>query len=468
MEIETSLLQALSLLDDYPPPRPRSTSTSRRRKRDHDEPAPKTGMDSRWSYSRDGISTHSRNCTDKNTYTTIHHSYQLEPWDCGLASLVMIARWLRLDSVSKRTEDENKSSISSDPTAKKRYTTSLSSSLSVAEMEERQQVWKSIGTTSIWTADLVWELHKWKVQRRICSSSLSSSSSLPASSVSSTSSLHPFLYAFVTKNLGVDDDYREVGYYQHELEVDKRRITRKFQELTAWGSPMILSSSPPQPSSSSSSSVMLLSPEAGTTPILSLSALEEGGGPISNNITAVDDVTTNNELSLSLVASILEHNEDCVAITLLDNHILCQRVIGNKVIPPRDCHDHENDKPNLENTTNRLGDGTSKDTVIEDGSSYAGHYVILCGISRNPHHLKEAQDWEDDIRSVTNRLQQLSTIGDDANGMYHIEEDFCFVLSNPAPSTPAPFMFITPHRLEASWRAKGTDEDIIFIRKCSC
>jgi hypothetical protein len=72
---------------------------------------------------------------------------------------------------------------------------------------------------------------------------------------------------------------------------------------------------------------------------------------------------------------------------------------------------------------------------------YIGHYVILCGISRQKEHIEAADELE---------------------GMSGIEEDYCLVLCNPGQYNP-PFQYVTLHRFEKSWRSKGTDDDIIFI-----
>lgn len=73
---------------------------------------------------------------------------------------------------------------------------------------------------------------------------------------------------------------------------------------------------------------------------------------------------------------------------------------------------------------------------------YAGHYVVLCGMSCEPKHLQQAQQLYNEV----------------SNSKY------CFVIQNPAsPCQEA--SYITPTLLEKAWRSQGTDDDIIFVSK---
>lgn len=124
-------------------------------------------------------------------------------------------------------------------------------------------------------------------------------------------------------------------------------------------------------------------------------------------------------LSLSTVIDIVQR-EDCLAIVLLDNCVLMATTSQNPV--------------------------------------YAGHYIVLCGTSDEPSHVKIANSGE-------SHDHRESLQGDESDEK---TERFCFVLCNPDPLSSiagSNYMYVTPGRLEASWRAKGTDEDIIFLRK---
>lgn len=74
-------------------------------------------------------------------------------------------------------------------------------------------------------------------------------------------------------------------------------------------------------------------------------------------------------------------------------------------------------------------------------SSYSGHYVIICGVSRNENDINYAQ----------------------MNSPNYITCDYCLVIKNPGISKQV--QFITPSIFEKARRAKGTDEDVIFIIK---
>lgn len=75
-------------------------------------------------------------------------------------------------------------------------------------------------------------------------------------------------------------------------------------------------------------------------------------------------------------------------------------------------------------------------------SSYSGHYVIICGVSRNENDINYAQ-----MNSPKDRQQY----------------DYCLVIKNPGIAKQV--QFITPTIFEKAWRAKGTDEDVIFIKR---
>jgi len=72
--------------------------------------------------------------------------------------------------------------------------------------------------------------------------------------------------------------------------------------------------------------------------------------------------------------------------------------------------------------------------------SYAGHYVILCGMSCDPVHVRKAK-----------RSDRKST------------DEYCLVIKNPGSDNEVDY--VSPFLLEQAWRAKGTDDDIIFVAK---
>jgi Guanylylate cyclase len=130
-------------------------------------------------------------------------------------------------------------------------------------------------------------------------------------------------------------------------------------------------------------------------------------------------------LSFLTVLDVTSRHQDIVAIMLLDNNILRR--------------------------TEKMMDNTSNTCQLNE---YAGHYVILCGTSDNTQHIQSA-------RTITLYDKNETYIS------WNKEREFCCVLANPDPSSLAPYMFVMPEHLEAAWRTVGTDDDIIFLRKCS-
>lgn len=108
----------------------------------------------------------------------------------------------------------------------------------------------------------------------------------------------------------------------------------------------------------------------------------------------------------SVVACIQRRN--CIAIVLVDNHIL---------------------RPNL---SHRI-------------DTYVGHYILIAGTSDDPHHLRQAAD---------------AAGNSTTSGQKH---DYCLVVHNPGCDSTVSY-YTCPH-FECSWRANGTDEDILFLVK---
>jgi len=111
-------------------------------------------------------------------------------------------------------------------------------------------------------------------------------------------------------------------------------------------------------------------------------------------------------LSLEQVTDCIRRN-NCIAIALVDN----KRLIGNTNQP------------------------------------YCGHYIVLAGISCNESDIEEAKQKEGPSLFVLGEAETRS----------------CLVVKNPG-STESVSYFTLRH-FERAWRAKGTDEDIIFIAK---
>jgi hypothetical protein len=277
------------------------------------------------------------------SYTRMPYCRQLETWDCGIACYIMMSRWLRLSNSSSNPKQLE-----------------WTDTLLPEEVQERQELLQAMGGgESIWTADLVLQIHKrlWTVHCH---------------------------YLYCSTSMQVTEDYQNLGYYRDSFRNDQSRVAKTFDELKGLRASTLLCSS--------------LQKE-------------------------LQQPQQKQPLSLSCVIHAVCH-PDCIAMVLLDNYVLL----------------HSTTKEDVTSTTN-MGEEEEED-------NYTGHYVLLCGISRNQRDLQSAYKYDDAAA-----LKGL----DDGVG-----EDYCLVLCNPGHQMD-PYMFVTPVQFERSWRAKGTDEDIVFI-----
>ena len=123
-------------------------------------------------------------------------------------------------------------------------------------------------------------------------------------------------------------------------------------------------------------------------------------------------------MSLNILIDLVSR-ENVLAIVLLDNTIF-----------------------NQQNTMAKGGASSNDDD--QSDISYSGHYVVLCGVSRD----------ENDINISLMNSQRR----DDSE-----TPRYCLVIKNPGVWKET--QFVTPSLFEASWRTKGTDEDIILVAK---
>jgi hypothetical protein len=233
----------------------------------------------------------------------------------GIACILMLLRWFKDD-------------LSAD----------VGTAMTIDEVRQRQEFVSSIGSQSIWTADLVVILEDLIAKEALALAK----------------------YLFCSKVLIVDTQHSRLDYYRAAFDDDSIRVSQKFDQLKAHGAPML---------------------------------------QIPN-------------LSIHKVIDLIKV-PNCVAIALVDNSILC---------PPA----------GEENSKKSNNDG--------EKMSYTGHYVLLCGISDNPNDIQKAISVENKAKHTTH----------------------CLVLLDPGKEIT---MYVTVERFEAAWRARGTDEDIIFVAK---
>ncbi|GFH52614.1 hypothetical protein CTEN210_09090 [Chaetoceros tenuissimus] len=138
--------------------------------------------------------------SQENEISEINHVKQLETWDCGIACVQMILRWLSHDTINKPCDE------------------SRNVPLSHIEIQQRHQFLKEIGTDSIWSIDLVMLLHK--ILQRELDLYKDANHYMQLSNAS---------ILFSSKKLGVDGDYKRFQYYQQTFRKDRTRVKALFQ-----------------------------------------------------------------------------------------------------------------------------------------------------------------------------------------------------------------------------------------------
>jgi len=105
----------------------------------------------------------------------------------------------------------------------------------------------------------------------------------------------------------------------------------------------------------------------------------------------------------------------------------------------------------LDNRILTNSNATTVAPIANTTTSYSGHYVILCGISRDENDIEYAQ-----LKSSSPPQHENENENDDNN-----RPEYVMVLKNPG--TCRKTELVTPEIFEKARRAKGTDEDVIFI-----
>jgi len=158
-----------------------------------------------------------RSRSRSNYYTEIEGILQLETWDCGVACLLMIKRWLQ----EKHSNDDN--NLNNDETL---------------NLSNRSHVLSNIRTESIWTSDLMWQLHLWNRKKKTSICTINPPSLTPA--VTATSPSFDFDFVLVSQQLmDVDETYRDLDFYQDYFEEDQCRVAHTFRQLYKQQVPMV-------------------------------------------------------------------------------------------------------------------------------------------------------------------------------------------------------------------------------------
>mmetsp|Transcript_39837 Transcript_39837/g.119836 ORF Transcript_39837/g.119836 Transcript_39837/m.119836 type:complete len:431 (-) Transcript_39837:660-1952(-) len=326
--------------------------------------------------------------------TPMRHCLQYETWDCGIACLVMVLRWLR-DGI------DGDNPQMSHATSPNRY--GSTASLTQREMIERAWMIDAVDTESVWTIDVVVLLEN------ILDPGTRVAQEFPGANLDDWRGVRAS-YLFCSTKLGVDESYNHLGYYKSAFDRDEVRVTRRFQ----------------------------LAKELGL-PTLCVSKLD---------LAAVVDIVS---------------CPNCIAVVLLDNIVLMGPIADSKAAPVKtgSCVKeslHLSVETEIRGDVINLVPSDINESIPEvlkenipaaqkgthsqpsDDSSYAGHYVILCGVSYDAADVGQAESNGEGIGS-----------------------SFCMVMKNPSSCNPTDF--VTPAHFERAWRANGTDDDILFIAK---
>lgn len=144
----------------------------------------------------------------------------------------------------------------------------------------------------------------------------------------------------------------------------------------------------------------------------------------------------------------LVSREDTVAIVLLDNSIFSARSNGTQFVDM----------------------GVTNSTV--EAESFVGHYVILAGICYEQDKVQRAKENEachcHDLNEDNSGPASLPTTDSTripselvVEKSSNVNSKFCMAILDPGRDEA--FYYATPRHFEKSWRAKGTDQDIIFL-----
>jgi hypothetical protein len=136
-----------------------------------------------------------------------HHVRQLESWDCGIACIQIILRWLRWHYPEENDSNDNNSTSSS--------SICYSSTLSEEEHIERQVLLEKAATCSIWTSDLVLLLED-LVQTH-----------------------HPFRYLYCSNTFQVNESFQDMSYYHSAFDHDRIRVQHRFDTIHTQGLPIL-------------------------------------------------------------------------------------------------------------------------------------------------------------------------------------------------------------------------------------
>jgi hypothetical protein len=119
------------------------------------------------------------------------HVRQKETWDCGIACLLMALRWLHR-TTTKQLDDEGQNATTSN-----------------ADLDSERRAWilETAGTESVWSIDLVSILEKYRKKNQ---------------------DVVDFTYLFSSKTLEVDQEHKDLKFYEKAFGDDEARVSKLF------------------------------------------------------------------------------------------------------------------------------------------------------------------------------------------------------------------------------------------------
>ena len=340
--------------------------------------------------------------------TKILHCKQHETWDCGLLCIQMIVRWIQIQNVQGTRTDTDTGTDTGTGTGTTYTNFGDTLPLTPEEIQQKHKFIRALDTKSIWTIDLVMLFQNiLSGHFDVLTDTDPRTREGTSTATSSTSTVNTNCsYLFCSKHMGVDSTYKGLHYYKTSFRKDARRVKRLFASAHHQHLP--------------------------------LATVAEAN------------------LSMDFVLPLISL-PNVVAICLIDDHVV--RRWG--VEPELDCWDgtYVYDPPELMN--------------------FAGHYVIVSGVVRvsqvPPGSIIAGRSSDGDGEDTNADVNEQDAMGGtehennarnmhDANPSmytYTYTDDYCIVMKNPG--SPNATEFITVDLFEQAWKAKGTDQDIIFI-----
>jgi len=394
--------------------------------------------------------TNTKQLVDLSSIHTVHCE-QEGIWDCGITCLFMFIRILN---------NINESCASPIETA------SLSTKLNELERIQKKWMMEQLHTKSIWTIDLVMLVerifHGNVNQRQTCrdnSTCINDQTShhngtritetkdffFPTSTPivqeinsaitagddmirTTTNTMTPQMvkYMYCSNNLGVDVSYQNFKYYKNAFYEDEKRVNELFFKAYEQNLPFVKVS----------------------------------------------------YLDLDFVVDIVKR-KNCIAIVLLDYSVFSESMMDitnsatcttndniSSSISRTNCNGATSTTDNKGRSISNKRTGVKKDTTKTD---FTGHYVILSGISTNERHIAEAEgrikscqsNSENNCKSYSQSKKFRDKLHNDISSSSSFSNDYCMIIHNPGCSSPV--TFVSKDIFERSWRATGTDCDILFL-----